>query len=621
MNAKLLFRAVLFLVVITISARAQISQTWDGGSGTWDLQHTADWDSGANTWHGGDDVASITSGGMITVDDTYGQVTFDSLVNSSSGTTTITGDAIEVNPFLHQNYEAPLGTDFSTTASGTNYGQEYNTIVNNGGPLVIQSKLEISDLGENQQMSVNANSSADLQLNDIDFGPYTLNPSYNTGPSPDRRLNFYAANSGTLNGKVTDSASYGYGQINFNGNGSTTAAGASVLHVTANADFSGFANGQLNDYGGGIWSIDNSSILASNTFSATSADAYTAISIVGAQTINGSVYDSSKYGGVNHDAYGVSTYGVEHIIQSTADLSTFAGNVNMDGSNVDLSAVDGGRLVVTGSLYGSTPQGLVISSGVVVLASAGGNGYNELEGQGHLLASSTVAADLKPGSTTLVTNTSGSAFGIYATSSGQDSLTNVETVNVEGGATLGGTGIVRNLVQAMAANSVFAPGDPGQASLGIVSSIGTLHLNGGLSATNGLTMNFKLNGDVYDSIDFGGTAISLDNVVTVNLLGTPDVSAANNNGTYKILTGLDLPDSSQGANLDFVFNAPAGYEVINYGTVSGGASNPGNDYVYVQLAATPEPSTYILIGLGLVALVFLRPFVVRSTIEVSELAA
>ena len=244
---------IFTLIYLGLGSRgqAQISQTWDGGDGVWDLQHTPDWDNGANTWHGGDDDALINTGGTLTVVDTYNQtlhqVTVDSIQVSAASGTTITGDSIEDNPFLQQNYEAPAGTDFSSAAAGTRYGSESDFIVNQGGAgaLVVQSQIELSDLGENQQTTVYNASSHDLQLNNIDFGAYTLHPAYNNsaGYIPDRRLNFYvegpAGSSGTLNGAVTASAAYGYGQTNFTGNNSSTAAGASVMNITTNADFSG----------------------------------------------------------------------------------------------------------------------------------------------------------------------------------------------------------------------------------------------------------------------------------------------------------------------------------------------------------------------------------------------
>lgn len=79
--------------------------------------------------------------------------------------------------------------------------------------------------------------------------------------------------------------------------------------------------------------------------------------------------------------------------------------------------------------------------------------------------------------------------------------------------------------------------------------------------------------------------------------------------TYKILTGLDLAGTGDNSGAyDFVFNAPAGYTVVDYGPETGPQYTTGQDYVYVQFALAPEPSTYALIGLGLPGLVVVRRF-------------
>jgi len=588
--------AVFALVLFSTQGRGQTptSQVWNNSSGdfTWNQQGNTttnkgfnDWTNSASsgTWNGGFDNPTFgtTGAGTITIDDsgTGGAVTAEALL-FSGGNHTFSGDAL-------YRYSS------SATAGGEVFIQ-----VGGSGTIIFNAPIVFGDFtGGNQQAYVNLNSGTTLSFSNLDFGPEASTAS--------RRLNLNANGSTiSLNGAVTASGGHG-GQLNITGNG--------TYNLNSGADFTNFTGGAINSYatGGATINFYTSKFLSSQTIGINSSTG--TFNINGAQTIPLAIYDSTKHGSPQASDGVNITYGVV-MNQVTADLSTWSGSTNLDGSNMTLTAVAGGRLVMNGSMNGDAPAGLVIGgAGVVVLGA--GNSYDERDGNGNLQPTSTVAATLKTGSTTLITNTTGSAFG--HSTNGSSYYNNVGTYNfpvqVQSGATLGGTGISTVTIQALAADSLIAPGDPGQSNLGIASSIGTLHLNGGIVATNGLTMDFKLNGLAYDSIDFGGTStvtgatLNLDNVITFNLTGTPVISAANNNGVYKILTGLDLRDSMQGSNLQFVFNAPTGYEVTSWSTASG--TTPGkNDYLYVQLALAPEPSTYGLFALGLVGLIAIRRF-------------
>lgn len=313
----------------------QDTQTYIGGDGgTWDQGVTADW-SGPSTWAGGFDYAFFNTPGTVNIS---GTVTADYLEFSQSGATTITGGTLEENPWL---------------TWGANPSPGYETLVQvdgGAGPVTIASQIELSDLGGNEQDYMTNFSSSTLTIDNIDFGAYTLQP----GRTSDRRVNLYsnsAAGSITMNGAYTDNNAYGDGELNFEASGAgSTALTASVFKITSSADFSHFTNGQLNNYGGGIFNINNSTFLSSESISATDADAFNEINIIGGQTINLHLYDSTKNSGTS-DGEGVSDYGVEHINQSTADVSTWTGSVDQDGSNLNLSAVSGGRLIMSSNLY------------------------------------------------------------------------------------------------------------------------------------------------------------------------------------------------------------------------------------------------------------------------------
>jgi hypothetical protein len=169
-------------------------------------------------------------------------------------------------------------------------------------------------------------------------------------------------------------------------------------------------------------------------------------------------------------------------------------------------------------------------------------------------------------------------------------------------ATLGGEGNFLGTVVAAGPHSVIAPGDPGV--------IGTLTLNG-LTANNGVTLDFKLNGG--DTEGFGVTndfmvvgALTLNGPVTVNFESLGSVTT----GTpYFLMTGGSEAWTA-GSDLSFTFNTPAGYVLDpSYGTdgykFSTAAQSGPSFSVEFEAAVVPEPSTYAMLLGGLAFLGFL----------------
>ena len=615
--------------------RAQSSQIWsnDSGDGLWNQGGGVASDNvtptgnnwNGNAWNGNDDDAVFNAGaaGTITVDNTGigGPVTVDSMT-FNSGDFTFTGDVLTENAFTRQNYEA------STQASPNVYpGSETFITANNAANVTFSNQIVLSDLGENQQDYVTNNSSGNITFENIDFGPYTIENGVT--PNPDnpipgtpyaqattiRRINLndYGTGAIILDGAYTASAGYG-GQIDFTG-------GTGTYDITANATFTGLAANVMNFYGGTL-NIANSTFTSAQTIGIGGPDAATkVINLQGAQTIAMSVYNSEKYGS-HPQPDGVVTYGTLNINQGTADTSTWSGGIGDDGSNLNTSAVAGGRLIVSGNIYGGGPMGIMTTgAGTVVLASATGNAYSIDDGQGFLAPTSTVNADLQSG-TTLITNTSGSAFGtasfannyaLYA-STGNGNPNNdyiYGTVHIEAGATLGGSGYTgvqtvgtgpqRNVpvtlyqvVIAESATSVIAPGDKGQANLGIAPSMATLHLIGGVQALNGLTMDFKLGTPgASDALDLGAGEFTLSGVVTVNLTAFDGTFAPGAAETFVLASGTGVWSD---AGATFNFTPPAGDQVLSY------MFDAIHDQFDVTVAV-PEPSTYALIGLALLVLI------------------
>jgi hypothetical protein len=604
---------VLSLALLPMLGHAQTFQTYTGGDGgTWDQGVTPDW-NGAAAWQGGFDDAYFNTPGTVNVSDANGTVTANYLEFNQSGAATITGGTLEENPWL---------------TWGTDPSPGYETFIQmdgGAGPVTIASQIELSDLGGNEQDYINNYSSSNLTLNNIDFGAYTLQPTRTS----DRRVNlssYSAAGSITLNGTYTDSATYGYGEFNITGGSS------GVINFTANSNFNGFSGGQINNFAGGTENLYTDKFTANTNFAEQQANGgANEINLEGALTIQSGLYDSMKNSGTA-SVDGVSDYGYAHINQATAAVSTWVGHINLDGTNLNLSSVAGGRLIVD-NFGGDAPLGLIISgSGTVVLADVNGNGYDERDGQGLLRSTSTVAADLQTGSTTLIENSNvgtsafgtGTNFGRDAANPGTDQnpnyISNNPVVKLESGATLGGNGGSAPQIVAEAADSVIAPGDAGQANLGIHPSIGLLTLSGGLDAENGLTMDFKLTGGLSntanplmstpapgvdnDAINING--LTLNGPVTVNFTA---LTALALDTPYTLMFGSGWTSNPTGAPLTFDFIAPAGYTLDpNYGSGKGYifSRTPANTSLTVEFI--PEPSTYGLMGLGLLALVAIGRF-------------
>lgn len=275
--------------------------------------------------------------------------------------------------------------------------------------------------------------------------------------------------------------------------------------------------------------------------------------------------------------------GLVFIGGNSAHDSTFSSTVHLGANNTDrqayLVAETGGRVNFTGNVTsnsqdatGQTP--LTISGGgVVALSRAEGNTY--------------VRPTIISEGTLILLNTSGSATG---TTNGN--------VTIAAGAGLGGTGITTQNVVASGGSSIITPGDMTKEGN---SSIGTLFLSGGLTATDGVTFNYDVNGTLIDQVDFGAGALSLDNQITfnINALGQMETGIV-----YSLFTGTGI--WTGGGELEFVFNLPSGYAMDPaYGGGTGFIWDASGNSLTMQVV--PEPGTYaLLLGLTVLAGVILR---------------
>jgi hypothetical protein len=556
-------------VLLPTLGHAQANQNFDAGTGTWDAGITQDWDGGTATWTA-DNQATFNSN-TVNVSGTVDE----SGITFVGGSTTISGGTInQYNP------------------GGYTFIQSFTGGAPNTNPVTISSQIVLGASGGDTQYFINNNSNNNMTIGNVDFA-YT---------GADGRFQLSGNNSGgaiTLNGVYTTSAPSG-GSITFGNNG------AGTYNLSSTANFTNFNTGlgggqEGNSFGmiGDVLNIGTSLFNGQQTIGFYYPVAGNVVNVVGSQNITLNIYNSMKNyispgQGFPDDGDGVSDNGKMTFNQGTANSSTWSGAVNQNGGNVVLGAVAGGRLNWAADLGSSTPLGLTVNpaAGGVVVISSNNNTYDLRDGNGVHHAGYTTAANLVSG-TTLITNTSGSAFG-----------NNAGLVRVQAGATLGGTGISSETVVAVAGTSIIAPGDPGQAGLSIAPSIGTLHLNGGLQVASGVTLAFKINGNSgfagtnNDLLDFGPGDFAPVGNLTFDFtnLGTIQTSQPGSPNFYKIMQGGGAFDDS--GITGYTFNAPAGYVVARYNFDSFAGT------FSVDFQIVPEPSTYALMLGGLALLGF-----------------
>jgi len=300
---------------------------------------------------------------------------------------------------------------------------------------------------------------------------------------------------------------------------------------------------------------------------------------VAGMTISDSVQFQSGGGSIGSDVVGVTTFSGTNSYNNSLVAISYAGS-----APVNLVAGAGSRVnilgdVVNGNGYGINKTGV----GTVNID----DGYNfRIQGGGWDVQNGTLLVN---SSGTIVNGTTpgGAPVGLTIENAANSALSSTQTR-----ATLGGNATVSALVTAVGANSSITPGDPT-----VNGGIGTLTLNGGLAASNGLTLNFVLDGEntnpgIDNSLLIVPT-LTLDGVVTVNF---STVDTVLTDTYYTVMTANNESDATWtlGSNLSFDFNAPAGYAVESY------VLDPDGKTFSVEFEAVPEPSTWALMGLGVV---------------------
>jgi hypothetical protein len=570
-------------------------QYWDGGtSGTWDAGLTADWTNpqanppyvttppgqspGTTVYYNSNDrnldsrPQFNSGGGTITVDDSNGDPTFGEMDFGGSGNWTITGgtiDSVDSNNSATVVYDSGSGNvTLSSTiniAPNPTNPSSYFTNASAGTTLTI-GNLNISTIpqsGTYENGVSYTNQTTPSTFYQSNGTPYTVSG---------QTVVLYAVNGATIdfNGTYTTDAGLTGGMLIGNYDDSNSEGGTYVLSGNLDENTGG---GKLMDFGSGHIILDTSNLGSSPIAYVNNQASVGSILTEGTQTISNTIY--SQY-----------TSNAE-IGAGDGSTSTFSGQISAgsgDGT-LDLHAGTGGTVTFSNNISGNNGATTKDGTGTVILSNATGNTWTTYIPD---------AFEMKAG-TTVITNTLGDAFGNGAANGSVGSV----FVQLDASATLAGTGSTAHLLNAMGATSVISPG--------LSNTIGTLTLAGGLVATSGLTMDFKLNGDGNDGSLPNQPGVNNDLLIvsSLTLSGTVTINLT---AMDTLLTGPGNPytlfvddDARPIGTPTFDIVAPSGYALDT--------SYYGDGYHYqrgvfsVELVATPEPSTYGLMGLGLLALV------------------
>jgi fibronectin-binding autotransporter adhesin len=575
------------------TARAQhYGDYWDGGSGTWNTTNT-NWD-GNNVYYNSNNRTDIATpvfsgtGGTVTVDESGGAL-YNGIMIFNSGNWTLQGDVIN-----------SISTDYQAQVVVMNPGSGNVTINNtiniapnptNGGSSFVNdsvgSTLTLGNINISSVPQSGTDGSGATYTNVSAPFEYNNGSSTNLVNSQTPELFAYNGTTIVIDGNyTTDPNLYGGLLIGYYGD-SDMETGTYIFKGDLDESLPGEPNAKQFDFGSGNIIFDTSETGTGNmTFVGAGANLPQTLLTEGAQTISNNIYNQGASNAI--------------IGGSDASASIFSGNINAGGSGgeLDLRAAAGGTVTFSGQISGDNGATTKDGSGTVILSNPGGNTWTTYIPD---------AFEMKAG-TTIITNTSGDAFGNGAA----NSSVGPTFVQLDAGAKLAGTGITTQTLNAVGATSEISPG--------LSNKIGLMSL-GGLTATSGLTMDFKLNGDLNgaaapvlgvnnDFLQLGAGNFSLGGTVTINLTAM-DTLATGPGNVYTLFTS--------GGNVtgDPIFDviAPTGYALdTSYGLSDGLPDGLQTGYNYssasgtfsVELVATPEPSTYCLMGLGLLALVGIR---------------
>lgn len=597
---------VLVLALAQVAGQAD-NGTWTStASGNW--SDIANWNSGSGPVANGatytaDFNAGLTGGITITLDadrtignlsftDTVAPVNNYSITGSSSGTRTLTlnanGSGGGTSTIAVNTGTATIGgsslvlagsSNISKTGAGTlNVSTDNASGAFTGDITVSEGTLGMNSANAFRNLAVTLDSSvnnATLSLNvnaAMSIGSITVA----AGGTGTASINYTIANGNTMAGSIILNKSATFNTTNssilistglVSGTGGILKTGAGTLALRRNNNT--FEGGVTVSQGGlrlnGAGKVAGTGVIVLGDANTGSSNVSLNLNQNGAAILNDARFTNNGAGSAILSSYDTDTGGA----------TTYSGNVQID-RNIDL------RNNNTSASRNFTLNGTISGVGGVVTSVTNSGNRIVISGSNTYQGGTTVNTG-----TILVSNTSGSGLG-----SG--------SVSVNTGGILGGKGAFTGSVS-VASGGTLAPGESIEslASGGVsfasgskfayeVSSSAALSAGADLQVVNG---SLSLSGTVELTLtNIAGSPVAFAENTTFTLI---NYSGAWNSGLFT-LGGNQLADGA-------VFSFNGQNWAIDYNATSGG-SNFSTEYIggsYVNITAVPEPTTWMLLGLGL----------------------
>ena len=493
--------------------------------------------------------------------ETVGAVTLTSGTISGTGTATLTGSSFTLQSGTVSAILAGTGTVTKTT-SGTVTLSGANTFT--GSTTISAGILQVNTnnaLGTAASGTTVANGAV-LQLNNVTYStaePLTLNGSgiSNGGALVNSGTSTFA---GPINAATNATINAGGGTLTLTGgiskNGTTlTIAGGGTVNITTNGITGSLANSDL--------VVDGTTVVLS---AASSYNGPTTVQNSGVLKLGANnVLPTSP-----QTALTLNT-------SSAFDLASYSDGVaslSGDSSGIVKNSVVGG----TSTLTVNPATGVSTTFAGVIAGTNGGTQGNialQKNGAGTLTLT---GVNTYSGATTI----NGGTLTVAAASGSALGSTGSVTVNSGGTLLLGTNNQINNAATVNLAGGTFALGGKSEGAAG-TTGIGALTL----TATS--TIDFAV-GSTSSIIQFAG--LGTHTAGTILQVTNWDGTVGTGGGPERLLfTGTTTEFTSLYGQSDVTFNGAAGYNAIQF---SG----------YYEIAAVPEPSTYVVGALALAAIGF-----------------
>jgi autotransporter-associated beta strand protein len=537
-----------------------------------------------------------------------------SVVQAGTGTTVLSGN----NSYSGM---TSVNAGILTDGAANSFSPNSSMLVNSsGGSLVVNFNETVGDLQDGGTGGpVSIASGKTLTLDGISNpGPFMgtisgaggINFDTGSGSQGLGGANTYTGGTTMTSGEIFISSStvgapgsitsgpLGTNALTFSGNGELSSINSNVTLANA-IDLNGFnldnddattnltMTGPITGVGGSItWCTNNIlALINTNTFSG-GVDMRLGTLLLGTNTGAGG-------GGITLDS------GTDLSANGTGMTLSIANNINFTGSSASLGNNDDNFLTLTGNISGS---GAVNYQGgptgtLTLLPASNSFGGTFIINSGTVYAANNNAF----GSASSVTLAGGSSLNV------QNGVTVGSPLSFSGTPnTLAGNGTISSAVTAGSSAILSPNASPGGGP-------GTLTFSNGLTLATGVAIHF----DLYDANGAAGTGYSL-----IDASGGLNLTASNNTITFDIVSTNSSGTSANALNFNsgnpysWMFaSSPTtitGFNALQFNLVSAAFTNStgggtfgvneiGNN-LFLNFTPVPEPSTWALMGTGVVAL-------------------